>query len=305
VFLLGFSIGPILFGPLSDRLRPQAGAAAGTGPVLAGVAGLRAGRKHRQPVALRLLQGVAAGAAALPAAIVRDVFTGHAALSRQSYVALVNAVAPLLAPLLGAGLLAFGSWRLIYGCLGVIGLVLLGLGASAEETRPPQASAQNVLRAAVSAYGQVLRDRHYLVHAGLLAASFGTMFAYITGSSAVFIDMLGVSSAGYGALFALTAAGTIGGAAAGARLATAGTRRGCWPALSSLPPCCARAAGRRPVRRPFGGGGGRLRPVGQCVCRHRHAASHPPRAGHSRPWAGSASACCARSRCWPAPAPAP
>jgi DHA1 family bicyclomycin/chloramphenicol resistance-like MFS transporter len=35
----------------------------------------------------------------------------------------------------------------------------------------------------------------------------------------VFIDMLGVSSAGYGALFALTAAGTIGGAAAGARLA--------------------------------------------------------------------------------------
>jgi MFS family permease len=79
---------------------------------------------------LRLLQGVAAGAAAaLPAAIVRDVFTGHAALSRQSYVALVNAVAPLLAPLLGAGLLAFGSWRLIYGCLGVIGLVLLGLGA--------------------------------------------------------------------------------------------------------------------------------------------------------------------------------
>jgi DHA1 family bicyclomycin/chloramphenicol resistance-like MFS transporter len=53
----------------------------------------------------------------LPAAIVRDVFTGPAALSRQSYVALVNAVAPLVAPLLGAGLLAFGNWRLIDGCL--------------------------------------------------------------------------------------------------------------------------------------------------------------------------------------------
>jgi DHA1 family bicyclomycin/chloramphenicol resistance-like MFS transporter len=65
----------------------------------------------------------------------------------------------------------------------------------------------------------VLRNKHYLLHAGLLAASFGTMFAYITGSSAVFIDMLGVSNSGYGALFALTAAGTIAGATAGARLA--------------------------------------------------------------------------------------
>jgi DHA1 family bicyclomycin/chloramphenicol resistance-like MFS transporter len=102
------------------------------------------------------------------------------------------------------------------------------------------------------------------VHAGLLAASFGTMFAYITGSSAVFIDMLGVSSAGYGALFALTAAGTIGGAAA-----PAGPPLGPGAAAGRR---CRRfrravrgAAGRRPVRRPFGGGGGRLRPVGN-VC---------------------------------------
>lgn len=224
VFLLGFSVGPILFGPLSDRY--------GRKPVLmlglalfslAALACACAGHIASLLV-LRLLQGVAAGAAAaLPAAIVRDVFSGHAALSRQSYVALVNAVAPLVAPLLGAGLLAFGSWRLIYACLGVIGLVLLLLCALGyEETRPQQDNAGsasgNIFSAAISAYGQVLRNKHYLVHAALLAASFGTMFAYITGSSAVFIDMLGVSSAGYGALFALTAAGTIAGAAGGARL---------------------------------------------------------------------------------------
>lgn len=221
VFVLGFSVGPILFGPLSDRYRRKPVLITGLGLFSLASLGCALAGQIASLLLLRLLQGIAAGAAAaLPAAIVRDVFTAHVALSRQSYVALVNAVTPLLAPLLGTGLLAFGSWRLIYGCLGVIALMLLLLSALGyQETRPPNQHQQNVFRAARSAYGEVLRNRHYLLHAGLVASSFGTMFAYITSSSAVFIDLLGVSSAAYAGLFALTAAGTIAGAAAGARLA--------------------------------------------------------------------------------------
>ena len=225
VFLFGFSAGPLLFGPLSDRY--------GRKPVLlfglamfslAAFACARAGSIGAL-LSVRLVQGIAAGAAAaLPAAIVRDVFTGHDALSRQSYVALVNAVAPLVAPLIGAGLLQMGDWRLVYQCLGGIGCALLLLGAIGyAETRPATARdglvRKSVFGDARAAYATVLRNRQYVLHTALLAASFGTMFAYITGSSAVFIGMLGVSNGVYGALFALTAAGTICGAAGGARLA--------------------------------------------------------------------------------------
>lgn len=224
VFLLGFSVGPILFGPLSDRYGRKPVLIAGLGLFSLAAIACAYADQIGTLLLLRLLQGIAAGAAAaLPAAIVRDVFSGPAALSRQSYVALVNSVAPLVAPLLGAGLLTLGSWRLIYAALGAIGFLLLLLGIFGYQESRPQAAQnqrqQNAFSAAVHAYGQVLRSRPYLIHTALLATSFGTMFAYITGSSAVFIDMLGVSNSVYGALFAVTAAGTIVGAAAGARLA--------------------------------------------------------------------------------------
>lgn len=225
VFLLGFSVGPIVFGPLADRYGRKPVLLFGLGLFVLAALACACASSISALLAWRLVQGVAAGAAAaLPAAIVRDVYSGHAALARQSHVALVNAVAPLLAPLLGAALLETGNWRVIYVTLGVVGAALLLLSVFGyAETRPRSAAGRdedkNVLAAAMAAYGQVLRNRHYLIHAGLLAASFGTMFAYITGSSAVFIDMLHVSGATYGALFALTAAGTVLGAAAGARLA--------------------------------------------------------------------------------------
>jgi len=222
VFLFGFSAGPIVFGPLSDRYGRKPVLLFGLALFALAAIACAYADSIGTLLAVRLVQGIAAGAAAaLPAAIVRDVFSGHAALSRQSYVALVNAVAPLVAPLLGAGLLLIGDWRLIYQCLGGIGFVLLLVAIFGyAETRPAQAAAgRSVFGAAIHAYGVVLRNRHYVVHTALLAASFGTMFAYITGSSAVFIDMLGVSSGAYGALFAMTAAGTILGAATGGRLA--------------------------------------------------------------------------------------
>ncbi|QHI97221.1 Bcr/CflA family efflux MFS transporter [Xylophilus rhododendri] len=224
IFMLGFAIAPVLFGPLSDRygrkpilmLGVLLFSVAALGCAMAGSIGTL--------LLMRFLQGVAAGAASsLPAAIVRDVYHDDLALSRQSYVALVNGVAPLVAPILGAAVLMFAGWRTIYAAMAVIGAGLLLLAATGyAETAPqpaPGVRRPSVLRAALQGYGTVLADRGYLASTGLLAATFGVMFAYITGSSAVFMGMLGASPALYSLLFACTASGTIIGAANNARLA--------------------------------------------------------------------------------------
>jgi DHA1 family bicyclomycin/chloramphenicol resistance-like MFS transporter len=230
LFLLGFAIGPVLFGPLSDRYGRKPVMLFGVAVFTAAALGCSmAGSLHAMLV-LRVIGGIGAGAAAsLPAAIVRDVYRHDQALSRQSYVALVNAVAPLVAPLLGAAVLAFAGWRAIHATLAVIGCVLFIMAAIGyAETAPIDTSAprSNVLRSAMTSYRAVLGDRTYLLSTGLMATTFGTMFAYITGSSAVFMTLLGASPTLYGALFACTAAGTIIGAASNSRLsARFGARR--------------------------------------------------------------------------------
>ena len=133
LFLLGFAVGPVLFGPLSDRYGRKPVLLGGVALFTLAALGCATSTSLEMLLAFRVLQGVGAGAAAaLPAAIVRDVFEGDRGMTRQSYVALVNAVAPLVAPLMGAGLLAFGDWRLIY-----VGLTIVGTGLLLMWTAQP------------------------------------------------------------------------------------------------------------------------------------------------------------------------
>ena len=221
LFILGFVLGPLLFGPLSDRLgrRPILFA----GLAVFALAGLACALAPSMPVLLasRLLQGAAAGAAAaMPVAIVRDAFTGTQGRSLQSALVAINNVAPLLAPLLGAGILSLGSWRSIYATLALAGVALLvSARLSLQESHPP---AKHSAQPLIATYRQVLRNRRFVVCALILALNFAGLFAYITASPLVFMDALGLSSQGFAVLFAVTALGTLGGSWLNGRLIRSG-----------------------------------------------------------------------------------
>ncbi|WP_277962695.1 multidrug effflux MFS transporter [Pseudomonas sp. RIT-To-2] len=221
LFILGFVLGPLLFGPMSDRIgrRPILF----SGLALFTLAGLVCAFSPSMPVLLvsRLVQGAAAGAAAaMPIAIVRDAFSGKEGRSLQSTLVAINNVAPLLAPLIGAGILALSDWRAIYGALGLAGIILLGSAKlSLKESHPIEARRHQPL---VSTYRQVLRNKRFVISALILALNFAGMFAYITASPLVFMEGLGMSSKGFAVLFAVTALGTLLGSWLNNRLVHAG-----------------------------------------------------------------------------------
>lgn len=209
VFLSGFAVGMLVYGPLSDRYgrRPvmQAGIALF---VLASLACMLA-EAVEALVLFRFLQALGGGAASVLArAVVRDVFQAAEAIRTLSLMAMVTAIAPLLAPLLGSLLLAWAGWRACFAfllCWGVCSLLVVW--RFLPESLPVERRGQLSLLAAFAAYFRLLLDP---VALGLVLAggmSFAAMFAYITGSPFYFIELNGLSPLAYSWIFAANALG--------------------------------------------------------------------------------------------------
>ena len=224
VFMAGFAFGPLVFGPLSDHV--------GRRPVLLGgvamftlFGALGASSRTLGAVLLwRFLMGTGAGCChVLVVTVVRDLFTGVEARVRQSYVNLAAGIAPIIAPTLGVGVAALGGWRAIYGALAAGGAVLLAIASlRLGESHPNRPHGAFEVRRALAGYARVLRHRVTVGYALVIALNFGSLFAYVSGSSLVLIGLLGVSRRLYGLLFAVTSFGLMVGALTNARLSRRG-----------------------------------------------------------------------------------
>jgi MFS transporter, DHA1 family, multidrug resistance protein len=214
LFMAGFVVGPLVYGPLSDAYgrRPLLllGLAIFTcGGVLAALApsiGVLLGA--------RFAQGLGAGAGmTLALAIVRDRFEGAAMQRRIASITVVANVAPIVAPSIGVALLATIHWRGIYGVMGLCGLIaaLVTWGG----LREPAGRARGGFSFARLMHDYAAVFRHRDVSGAILVngLGFGWMFAYVAGSPLVLLDMLHVRPAIYAAMFATTGAGIVAGAA--------------------------------------------------------------------------------------------
>ena len=220
VFMIGFAFGPLVIAPVSDRFgrRPIMLIGCATYSVFGALGAFSTTLSAL--LTWRLLMGVGAGTAqVLVIAIIRDLFTGREARTRQSYVNLAAGLAPMIAPTLGAWIASLGGWRAIYAVLAAGGLLLFVLAArSLAETAPRSARATLTLRGTMRSYGRVLRHPVTIGYALVVALCFGCLFAYVSGSSLVLIGVMGVSQQLYGLLFAVTSLGLVVGAFANARL---------------------------------------------------------------------------------------
>ncbi|MBM7460161.1 multidrug effflux MFS transporter [Rhodococcus coprophilus] len=215
-FLLGMAIGQLVFGPLSDRFgrRPLllvgtlACAVFSAASALAPTIELLAGA--------RFVQGFAGAAGiVLGRAVISDRATGVAAAKLFGLLVVINAVAPIVAPLVGGVIVTNLGWRAVYWALaGMSVLMFLAVLFLVSETHPVERRTQGGASAMLRDAREVLRNRRYVGYTLTYAFAFGVMFAYISASPFVLQDLHGISTGWYTVAFTANALGLVVGSVA-------------------------------------------------------------------------------------------
>lgn len=218
--LIGVSAGQVIAGPVSDVRGRRV-------PLIVGVAGfalasLLCAFAPSVPVliALRLTQGLFGGAAlVIVRAVVRDLYDGAAIARIFATLMLVSGLAPILAPIAGAQLLTFTSWRGVFVALSLAGLVLmLAVLGGVRETLPATERHGGGLRQTVRTFGRLLRDRPFMGCALTAGLSFAAVFAYVSGSPFVVQEVYDATPQQFSLVFGLNAFGLTAMAQIGGRL---------------------------------------------------------------------------------------
>lgn len=218
-FLLGFSLFHLVCGPLADRFGRRPIILVGLGVfVLASVACATA-TSIEELIAFRFIQGLGACVGpTLGRTVARDRYGPTGAARALSYIAMIMALAPAVAPSLGGIMLTVLPWPSIFLALGFYAaVVFIVIAIRLPESLPVQ-QALHPLHV-LGNYRELLRDERYRQTALASALLYAGMIAFLSGASFVFIDMMSVPVQYFGSLFLTTVAGYMGGSAASARLA--------------------------------------------------------------------------------------
>lgn len=224
LFLMGYGIGQFVCGSLSDHYGRRPVLLAGL--ALFVVSSFLCVWAPSLPVlvGLRLLQGLGASVGPiLGRAMVRDLFERRESARVLSQITQVMVLAPILAPIAGGYLLIFFGWPAIFAVLGLCGTLLTALcwrrlpeTLAASPARPASGhgDGDGLVRQLGRNYRFVLTHRASLLYVLSTSFSFAGLFAYVSGSPFVLMEVFGISQQHFGYYFALPALSLMAGATA-------------------------------------------------------------------------------------------
>lgn len=218
-YLIGFAVGQVIYGPLSDRH--------GRRPVLLAALALymtstlicASAQNVDLLIVGRFLQGIGgSGAIVLARAIVRDCYSGVQAARELSLMGSISAFAPIVAPMIGGVFQTAFGWRASFIAMSAAAVAAVAItGRLLPETLRQRGDALSLL-SLLRGYASVLRHRGFLIYLGIVTISYAGLFAWISGASVVLQGVYGLSPTAFGVTFALGAGGWMAGATTAARL---------------------------------------------------------------------------------------
>ena len=211
-YLVGISVGQLLYGPLLDRFGRKYPLYAGLGVYILASIACAFTTSADTLILMRFLQAVGGCAGMVAAqALVRDLFPTTETAKVFSWLILVIAVSPMIAPTIGGYVTAAFGWHSVFLILaGITFLILFGIFYALPEGKLPDPTMSLKPKPVLTNFLTVLRNPQFLVFALVGGIASAAPFAYIAGSPNVFMNIYGVSEQEYGWIFAFLAFAMIG-----------------------------------------------------------------------------------------------
>src|SRR3954447_13126974 len=210
-YFAGFAIGQAFYGPIADRFGRKSPRYFGMAIYIAASVGCALAPNIDTLIALRFLQAAGGCVGTVMArAMVRDLFTGADAIRVYSRVLLVFGLGPILAPMVGSGVLLWFGWREIFFLLTAIGILSLALIIiRLPATLDPKHIRSLRVESIIVNYWRLFTHRNFVGYALTGGTMMAGTFAYIAGLPFVIVNIYGHPSSYFSWVFGINAVGFI------------------------------------------------------------------------------------------------
>ena len=213
LFVIGFGSAQLVIGPLSDRFGRRPVLLTGLGLYVATSALCGLAQSIELLIAARFLQALGCCAAVMIArAVVRDAYEPQDSARFLARASTWISLAPIVGPILGAYLQVAFGWRAAFIALGIFSAcVMVACLRYLPETNQHKNPNATQIKGILENYRLILSSREFWLNVTPGALSYCGIFVFISGSSFVLIDVLGVPTQWFGYCFALGVAGYMSG----------------------------------------------------------------------------------------------
>ncbi|MCH1918726.1 multidrug effflux MFS transporter [Shewanella sp. A3A] len=203
IYLAGYSVGMLTFGPLADRIGRRPLVLLGLAGFAVTTLGLALSTSLTTFMVLRFVQAFLGSAATVVVpGYVKEIY-GENTAKGMSYVSLIMMIAPLAAPTIGSIILGLGYWQLIFYLLCSYAALLLLLVVFKLRMPSDHDTTERSKKSFLKNYGVVFSTagvKPYL-GSGLLCAF--AFFSYLTASPFVYMEVFQLSQHTFALLFGL------------------------------------------------------------------------------------------------------